>query len=291
MTDENQRGSSYVFDPESPTEMARLINQGRQLTQAMGGLFTGIPDISGLHNVLDVACGPGSWVLDVAFAHPEIEVAGIDVSRAMIDFANARARTQKLTNASFGVMDITQPLDFPDGAFDMVNARFLFAVLKREAWAPFVQECTRLLRPGGILRLTEPLDIGTSNSAALESLCALLYRALWRAGYCFSVDGRTVGMAPMLPRLLRNAGYKEIHTRGYALESSAETDAWADGYRNAEIAYYQLMPLLVKAGGATQEEVEQLYQRMLIEMHAADYCCAWNFVSAVGYKPPVPAEG
>src|SRR5713226_4502678 len=84
MTDENQGSNSYVFDPESPAEMARLINQGRQLTQAMGGLFVGMPDTSGLHNVLDVACGPGGWVLDVAFAHPEIEVAGIDISKTMI---------------------------------------------------------------------------------------------------------------------------------------------------------------------------------------------------------------
>jgi SAM-dependent methyltransferase len=182
-------------------------------------------------------------------------------------------------------MDITQSLDFSDGAFDMINARFLFAVLHRNAWAPFIQKCTRLLRPGGILRLTEPLDLGSSTSPALESLNALLYRALWRAGYSFSVDGRTVGMTPVLPRLLRKAGYEQINTHGYALESSAETDAWADGYRNAEVAYYQLMPLLVKAGGATQEDVEQLYQRMLIEMHTSDYCCTWNFVSAVGYKP------
>lgn len=285
MADENQNNNGYVFDPESAAEMARLINQERQLTQAMGGLFAGIPEVPELHNVLDVACGPGGWVLDVAFAHPEVEVAGIDISRTMIDYANARARTQQLPNASFGVMDITQPLDFPDGAFDLVNARFLFAVLHRDAWEPFVQECTRILRPGGVLRLTEPIDIGVSTSPALEGLSGLLYRALWRAGYSFSADGKSVGMAQMLPYMLRKAGYEQISTRGYGLDNSADTDLWADGYRNAEVAYHQLMPLLVKAGGATQEEVEQLYQQMLIEMHAPNFCCVWHYESAAGRKP------
>jgi ubiquinone/menaquinone biosynthesis C-methylase UbiE len=287
MGDERENTNSYVFDPESAAEMARLINQERQLTQAMGGVFTEVPNVAGLRNVLDVACGPGGWTLDVAFAYPQIEVAGIDISRTMIDYANARARTQQLPNASFGVMDITQPLDFPDGAFDMVNARFLFAVLHRDAWEPFVQECTRILRPGGILRLTEPLDIGVSSSPALESLSALLYRGLWRAGYSFSADGRTVGMTQMLPRLLRKAGYEQISLRGYGLDSSSDTDNWADGYRNAQVAYQQLMPLLVKAGGASQEEVEQLYQRMQIEMHDPNYCCIWHYESATGRKPTI----
>jgi ubiquinone/menaquinone biosynthesis C-methylase UbiE len=285
MEDERENTNSYIFDPESAAEMARLINQERQLTQAMGGVFTEVPDVAGLRNVLDVACGPGGWTLDVAFAYPQIEVAGIDISRTMIDYANARARTQQLTNASFGVMDITQQLDFPYGAFDMVNARFLFAALHRDAWEPFLQECTRILRPGGILRLTEPLDIGLSNSPALESLSTLLYRGLWRAGYSFSADGNSVGMTQVLPRFLRKVGYEQVSLRGYGLDSSADTDNWADGYRNAQVAYQQLMSLLIKAGGASQEEVEQLYQRMQIEMHDSNYSCIWHYESVTGRKP------
>src|SRR5947209_14425138 len=133
----------------------------------MGGPLTGIADPKALHDVLDLGCGPGGWVLDTAFENPHMEVAGIDISRIMIDYANARARTQQLPNASFGVMDITRPLEFPDASFDLVNARFLFAVLKRDAWSPFLDECTRVLRPGGILRLTESVDFGYTNSAAL----------------------------------------------------------------------------------------------------------------------------
>src|SRR5438067_1324201 len=113
--------NTYIFDPDSPTELARLIHQDRVITKAMGGPLSGIPDTAPLHNVLDLGCGPGGWVLDVAFALPDAEIEGVDASRAMVDYANARARTQQLRNASFGVMDITHPLEFPHHAFDLVN--------------------------------------------------------------------------------------------------------------------------------------------------------------------------
>src|SRR5581483_8063734 len=167
---ESSSGSTYVFDAESSLEMARLINQDRMMTQAMGGPLAGIADPASLQNVLDLGCGPGGWALDVAFACPDANVEGVDSSRMLVDYANARARTQQLFNASFGLMDITQALEFPDASFDVVNARFLMAALKREAWSPLLKECTRVLRPGGLLRLTEVVDPGITNSAAVNQL-------------------------------------------------------------------------------------------------------------------------
>src|ERR1019366_8717330 len=102
MTEASEKGG-YVLDPESPAELARLINLDRFMTKGMGGPLSGLNDFSFLHTVLDMGCGPGGWALDVAFDHPGIEVSGVDISTIMIDYANARASTQKLLNASFGI--------------------------------------------------------------------------------------------------------------------------------------------------------------------------------------------
>ncbi len=285
-TDEST--NTYFLDPDSPAEMARLINQDRVTTQAMGGVLTGLSEgeIASLQTVLDVACGPGGWVLDVGFAHPDLEVAGVDISRIMIDYANARARTQQLTNVSFGVMDLTRhPLDFSDQTFDLVNARFLVGVLKRDSWAPLITECTRLLRPGGILRLTEMVDAVVTNSPAFERLNGMLYQAMWRAGYGFSPDGRTLDLTFMLPRLLRNAGYQQVRSAAHVLEYEPGTSAWSDFFHNAEIGHYLAQPLLIKTGVATQEELTPLYQQMLGELQASDFCSMWHLVTVTGYKP------
>lgn len=286
MTEEETTGkNTYFLDSESPTEMARLINLDRITTLAMGGPLAGITNPSTLHNLVDLGCGPGGWVLDVAFELPEAEVEGVDVSRIMVDYANARARTQQLPNASFGVMDITQPLDFPDNAFDLVNARFLVGVLPKERWTSFIAECTRILRPGGSIRLTEMVDAGTSNSPAFERLQSLLYQAFWRAGYSFSVDGTTLGITHTIPYLLRTAGYQDVRRQAHTLEFSVNTDGWMDFYRNAEVGYKIGQPFYIKTGVATQEELDRLHQQMLIEMHYDEFCGMWHYMTFLGKKP------
>ena len=277
--------SGYFFDPESPAEMARLINLDQFITRNMGGPLVGIADPSSLHTIVDLACGPGGWVLDVAFAYPEIDVAGVDISQTMTSYANARARSQGLTNASFGVMDIKQPLDFSDNTFDLVNTRFLFSVLQRDEWAAFIEECTRILRPGGILRMTDMIDPAITTSAACERRMELSFLAQARLGYGFSPIGRTVGVTSVIPSLLRNAGYQDVQHAAYALDFSRGTDAWANVYRDAEVVGRLLQPLLINTGVTTEEEAEHLYQQMLIEMHADDFCGMWHYMTMWGVKP------
>jgi SAM-dependent methyltransferase len=279
--------SSYIFDSESASEMARLTHQGQLLTKAMHGPLAGIDetDIAQWRQVLDIGCGPGDWVFDVAFDYPTIEVAGIDVSRLMVDYANARARSQHLGNASFEVMDIRSPLDFPDGAFDMVNARFLFGVLRRDEWVPFIRECMRILRPGGLLRLTEPIDICVTSSPAHGVLAGWFLQLLRQNGYGFSVDKVSVGLTYKLPRLLREVGCQGIEQIGHCLDFSGDTGNWTAMYRNFEISLGAALPLFAKVGIATQEEATEQYQRMLIELHADDFCGAWHFASFQARKP------
>jgi SAM-dependent methyltransferase len=284
MSTDETGGNSYVYDPESPAEMARLITLDTITTKAMGGPLTGITQAADMSNILDLGCGPGGWALDVAFTFPHITVAGIDISRTMVHYANARARSQKLTNVSFGIMDITGPLDFAEDTFDLVNARFLAVAFHRERWEPLIAECFRLLRPGGILRLTESVDIGVTNSPAFQDLQALTYHVLWQNGYDFSINGKTFDSTHLLPRLLRKGGYQEVQYAAHALEFSMDTPAWADLYRNYEIAYHS-QSTKIGISADTQRQINQLYQRMLIEMNQEDFCAMWHWMTVWGKKP------
>lgn len=282
---EASSGNTYVFDSESSLEIARLINQDRMMTQAMGGPLAGITDPATLQNILDLGSGPGGWVLDMAFACPNAEVEGVDISRPLVDYANARARTQQLSNASFGVMDITGQLEFPDASFDLVNARFLSAVLKREVWPLFLKECTRVLRPGGLLRLTEAADPGSTSSTALNQLMDLFTQALWQAGYAFSPDGHSVGMIHMLPSFLRELGYQQVRLLPHALEYSTKMEAWADQFHNIEVGGFQMKSLLVKRGLITDGSFDQLYTQVLIDMQQDVFRAVQHSTTVLGRKP------
>lgn len=285
-TDPLPRENTYVLDSESGTEMARIILQDRMVTKCMGGAISEREDaeVAAMHDILDIACGPGAWVLDMAFAYPKIHVTGIDISRTMIEYARANAQVQDLHNASFKVMDALQPLDFADNSFDLVNARAMFAFMSRADWPKLVQECMRILRPGGTLRMTE-IEYGISNSPATEKLSGMFTQALQRTGRSFSPDGRHLGITPMLEYFLRKAGFEHLQKRPYVLDASMGSEAYSSNYQNIMAVHKMLQPFLVSKGLITDEEFEPLYQQSLAEMQLEDFCSLWYFLTVWGQKP------
>jgi ubiquinone/menaquinone biosynthesis C-methylase UbiE len=276
--------NSYFIDAENAAEMARLTGQDRLLTRTMEGLFPSEIDLSGVHGMLDIACGPGGWVLDVAAAYPEKQVTGIDISRSMVEYAKAQAREKGLGNAHFRVMDAHKTLDFPNSSLDLVNARFLTGFMTKAAWPQLVLECVRVLRPGGVIRLTE-FETTISNSPAAEKLFAMSTRAVQMTNQAFSPGGNSIGITPMLGRFLRDAGCENIQKRAYVLDSSFGEDGHASQYQNAMVFFKLLQPFLIKSGITTQEEVEMWYQRAMAEMASEDYCAVFFLMSAWGAKP------
>ncbi len=85
--------NTYILG-HTDTEKVRLIEQDRHFNQAMGGLLAeqAEADLSTVHRVLDVACGPGGWALDLAQQYPDIQVVGVDIDEGMIEYANTMAR-------------------------------------------------------------------------------------------------------------------------------------------------------------------------------------------------------
>ena len=244
-------GNVYFNDPESGAEMVRLLEQDRLITQGMGGLLPERSnDFSGIQRVLDAACGPGGWVQAVAIAHREIEVVGVDISQAMIDHARMQAQGHSLDNARFMVMNLLQPLDFPDSSFDLVNARFI-NFLPAAAWTRLLQEFRRIARPGGIIRLTESEWWYYTNSPALEHLNALIIRALKLQGGSFSE--RFTGVLPMLGRFLLDAGCININYQPHVIDYSFGTAAYQGFRQDAAVVFKSFQPFIVRMGVATQK--------------------------------------
>ena len=274
--------SIYFNDPENVAEMARLLGQDHYITKGMGGLLSERPDLSSIHRILDVACGPGGWALELASTYPAIEVVGGDISRAMISYANTQVRVQGLNNASFKVMDIQKPLNFPNGSFDLVNARFI-NFLPAAAWPELMHEFGRITRPGGTIRLTESEWWYFTNSPALENLNAMIIRALKLQGESFSQ--RFTGVLPMLGRFLLDAGCASVHYKSHVIDYSVGTEAHEGFRRDAAVVFKLFQPFIVRMGVATQEEVDQLYDRMQMEMLREDFRGLMLPLTAWGEKP------
>jgi ubiquinone/menaquinone biosynthesis C-methylase UbiE len=266
MTSTPQQGENgYFIDAESAAEMARLMHQDSLTTQGMGGTFPERADFSSIHSILDIACGPGSWILDVAFEHPEIHVVGVDVSRMMIEYAYARALTQGFVNAEFRVMDVLKPLAFPNASFDLVNARFIFGFMPPASWPALMKECARITRNGGIIRLSES-EWNITNSLAYETLHSMTTRAMKKANKSFSPDGRNVGITPMLGQFLQDAQCKNIQHMAHAIDLSYGTKAHESLFQNLQAFFKLIEPFLISMEVIDAIEFDALYTQMLAEI-------------------------
>jgi ubiquinone/menaquinone biosynthesis C-methylase UbiE len=271
-----QSDNRYVIDPNSPAELARLQEQDHLYTQAMGGLF---PEQSLLSHgqILDLACGPGGWPTEVAKQARSCDVIGIDISAPMIEYAKVQAQAMGLKNISFQAGNILDPLPFPDGSFDLVNGRFLTGFMKRSSWPVLLKECWRILKPGGICRLTEA-EVPVTNSAAHEKLCHLLTTALYRIGNGFSEY--QIGTVAMLRRFLMDAEYQDVQEHPSMMNMSSGSLYNGPSIQNNIVTFTLLRPFLLKLEVITADQFDRLYEHVLKDMHHSDYC-AIAFINTI----------
>jgi len=100
--------------------------------------------------IVDVGCGTGEWVIEVAEEFPTAYVYGLDLSPIQPTYVP--------DNAEFIVTDISEGMpDFDDGRTDVVHSRFcisaialiryLHAGITRDQWPVYLQEILRILKP------------------------------------------------------------------------------------------------------------------------------------------------
>jgi ubiquinone/menaquinone biosynthesis C-methylase UbiE len=285
MSSKENNENTYIIDPEHAAELVRLLAQDQCMNEAMGSLFPKQVDLTDVERVLDVACGPGGWAIEVAFRYQDIEVVGIDISELTIRYARSSAQVQKRFNVAFSMMDARKPLTFPDGDFGLVNARFMAAFLPSEEWPRVVKECARITRHGGTIVLTEAdvFEAGCTNSPALEELNALCREAVRRTGLQTSIT-------PLLDQFLQQAGCQSIQHTWHSLDFSSGTPAHEAVMSNLSYAYKLIQPLLLKMGQATQKQLDTLYMQGLGEMLLDNFCAHTRFVSVWGTRREAAAE-
>jgi ubiquinone/menaquinone biosynthesis C-methylase UbiE len=110
--------------------------------------------------LLDLGCGTGRTLHQLARAHPALRLWGVDLSPAYARVARERARDATIA------VENAEALPFSDGAFDIVTSVYLFHELPRNARRNVVREMHRVLRPGGLLVIEDSAQIGESSEIA-----------------------------------------------------------------------------------------------------------------------------
>lgn len=285
MSDPHQDTTYTIQDHRSSqAELERLLIHNRMFTAAMGGLLPEQPDPTCFHRVLDIGCGPGGWLLDLAQTYPTTTLlVGIDISDIMLNHARTHASALHLDDrVEFHNMNALQPLKFPNEHFDLVNRRFSTGWLRTWEWPQLLQESYRIAQPGGTIRITEFNVCTESTSPALVQLGELSVQAFYNSSHLFTPQGDSI--TNELPRLMTEAGLQNVQTCPYALQYQAGTplaqlfaEDWKHLFRGAE-------PFL-RQWTNVPDNYHDIYQQMLHEMQQPNFTATTRILTAWGTRP------
>ncbi len=270
----------FVQDRSNKDEIKRLQVQDQMMTAGMGGVLPEQPDPTSFQSVLDVGCGTGHWLIEVAKTYPNVSRAvGIDINGKMIDYANAQAEAQQVSErVEFRVMDALSVLSLPNGSFDLVNMRLGQSYLRKWDWPNILSEFKRVARPGGVIRLTESVAKLDMNSPALIQLGELSFQALYNAGHFFAQDGVASELAHLLKQY---AGISDVQTYTHVMEYRAGTKAGEHYYEDVKQMYRTLQPFM-RRWLRLPDDYEQIYRQALTEIQQPGFVAKWSLLTAWG---------
>jgi SAM-dependent methyltransferase len=130
-------------------DAAYFLASGRRDADLVGELVgeAGSP-LERFGSLLDWGCGCGR-VLRHWSALASTHVAGCDINPRMVDWC-----ARNLPFADVAVTELSPPLPYDDGAFELVYAFSVFTHLSEPLQHDWIRESARVLAPGGLLLLS-----------------------------------------------------------------------------------------------------------------------------------------
>jgi len=102
-------------------------------------------------DILDIGATLGHSLLPIAAAYPRAQVVAVDVSRPVLRYALARARSLGIGNVRFVQADGADLSRFRDSSFDWVQTTMFLHELSNPSMRAIMRESFRVLRPGGVV--------------------------------------------------------------------------------------------------------------------------------------------
>ena len=155
--------------------------------------------------VLDVATGTGRTLHQIRAALPQATLVGVDLSEAYLRQANKWLKPQQSPLVQL-VQGNAERMPFDDGGFQAVTCVFLFHELPADARQAVLQDCYRLLEPGGVLVLADSVQLADSPQfdIAMENFRRVFHEPYYRDFISDNIDQRLI-----------DAGFSEINAASH----------------------------------------------------------------------------
>ena len=253
------------------------------LLQVQGGrlLPEHIP-INTMESILDLGCGTGEWIFDLARRYPKLRIYGIDSNEEALHQAKVRRNTSSLRQVELRHMDFSHGLPIPDAFVDFIHMRRFARYITPAAWPFMIGECVRVLRPNGWLNLVE-LELCEVSSPACLTIHRSTLQARAKLGRSLDATGRSLGVAQRLYAMMLDAGLYEVGYDVFALDLGTMGGSAAHVFLSEIVHHaFTVKPLVVQQGILESDEFDILVEQARVELQSPDLCGWAVLISAYG---------
>ncbi len=253
------------------------------LLQVQGGrLYPEHIPVNTMESVLDLGCGTGEWIFDLARRYPKLRIYGMDSNEQALHQAKVRRNTSSLRQVELRHMDLLQGLSIPDAFVNFVHMRNFSRYIKPQLWPAMIRECVRVLKPEGWLTIEE-LELCEISSPACQTLHRAMLQARAKIGRTLDTTGTTLGVAQRLYPMLLKAGLYDVNYDAFTIDVGALSGDAAHRFL-AEIVRraFAVKPLVVQQGILKSAEFDALVAQAQMELQMPDLCGWAILISAYG---------
>ncbi len=230
--------------------------------------------------VLDVGCGAGHWMTDMARQHSHLTLYGIDTNPALLDHARLMARYRPQDDLLFSGQDIhnLSPAFRAKAAFDLVHVRFLKEHTTWGQWVRLFKTLLSLCKVGGSVIVTE-YDYPTTNSETFAWWFKRLETAL-------VMTGRTQKLPRELLELAHSCKWGNVRRVVQPIDLAFGTDAYEVLASHIDHLFALSEPLLYARDGSLKQEQarRELLRNLFIEVAAETFQGTWSWTTIVGTR-------
>lgn len=139
--------------------------------------------ITGNETVIDIACGTGAQVYQMA--GKARRVVGVDLSESMIKYAKKKSNKLEMKNVEFFVSDATNLSNFAEKEFDVATMSLAIHQFNPELYTPILNEMKRVAKRIIIVDYAVPLPNNYAGiaSKAIEFLAGREHYRCFRRYY------------------------------------------------------------------------------------------------------------
>jgi ubiquinone/menaquinone biosynthesis C-methylase UbiE len=274
------RGSESIINAQLHQQIL-LVQEGR--------LCPDIIPVNRMKSVLDLGCGAGEWIFDLARRYPQLQhIYGIDTNEAALNQAKARRNLAGLRQVELRKIDLLEPLLIPDHYLDLVHMRHCAGFIAPSLWPYILSECVRILRTRGWLVLVE-MEICEISSPAFRALHRAALQALSTLGRTMDSTGVTFGVAARLYGMLLHTPLEEIRYDLHIIDLGFMSGSNAQVFLTEILRQaFLVKPVIIQQRILSAARFDRLLSQVARELRAPDLCGWGVIISAYGRQPEQP---